>query len=272
MEDLEDCNLNYNLTVRAFNKSGQELTQSDVHEVRLYIFGEDMRYLKSVDARVGESVLMEIPVDMNIIHVIGWGNLGRNSQNTGLDVGAPISDCFVNLLKNNETRASENVLIPDDLFRGEITLTRQQQQGGEVLLPLFREVGSVTVTVRGLKEYAGFDDDDYSIVVRGMYDRINFSGHLAGGETVYSPSGSFVMNGRTEEFYVPPFNMLPAVGISVDIYHGTQLIVSVFHQGEEELIACEKDALANVLIELKSSLEVSVSITDWGEEMLWKIF
>lgn len=274
MENLEECSVDYNFKVKAYSSLGdEELNRDDVRDIRLYIFDEEMRFIKSMDTRLGEPISIEIPKSEDI-HVVGWGNMGGGSPNViEPAVGDIMSDCFISLSKYDGTRSSVKVLPPDDLFRGYVTVTRQQQQqGSEILLPIYREVGSMTVTVRGLKRYAGFDDDDYYIVAHGKFDGIDFSGNLMGGKTAYHPSGSFVMNGGKEEYYVPSFNMLPTEDIIIDVYHGTELIMSVLRHSEGDAIFCERSTLTNVLIEANTTLDVSVSITDWGEETLWKEF
>lgn len=270
-EDLSDCFDSYTFKVKAYNNEGAELSRDDVSDVILYVFDSDMRFMERINTHVGESVTIKSS-DNGSIHVVGWGNLGGDRQShTTPAVGDHKDDLMVELLSDTRLRSTSFLLSPDDLFHGEITVSREKQSG-EKILPIYRKAGSMTITVRNLKNFTGYDDDDFSIVVRETYSQIDFYGNLTGEKAAYRPDGSFVTNGNREEYYVPPFNMMPSAEIFIDIYHGSELIISVSSDSQGNAITVEEGLLTNVLIDLKALLNVSLTLTDWGNEQYWKEF
>ncbi|NDV85046.1 FimB/Mfa2 family fimbrial subunit, partial [Bacteroides sp. 51] len=91
------------------------------------------------------------------------------------------------------TRAMAYSLSPDDLFRGEITLDGNDESDTTIELPIYRETGSLTITVRGLTAFAGFADHNYSIQVRETPSVIDFYGDLSGDKVAYQPTSSFTI-------------------------------------------------------------------------------
>jgi len=269
-EDSDDCPVNHTFTVRAYDHAGTELGRDEVGDVSLYVFDGDLCFVERIDTHVGQNVTLQAPAGGDI-HLVGWGNLGGGSQScTQPNVGDPKDACFVSLLPH--TRAGGHCLSPDDLFRGEITLTPQEQSGAKEM-PIYRETGSMTITIRNLQSYAGFSDTDYSVVVRETHSALDFYGQRSGDKTAYRPAGSFVTTGGPQEYFVPSFNMIPEnTGIYIDIYHGTQLIATVAADKAGNAITVEKGKLTNVLIDFRALISVSVALTDWGKYQLWKEF
>lgn len=268
-EDLTDCYDSYTLKVKAYNNEGGVLTRKDVQDVILYVFDSDYHFVERIDTRVEESVTITTK-NKKGLHIVGWGNLGSNLQDyTDPEVGTHKDECQVSLLA--DARRANFALSPADLFRGEITVGKEERKG-ETILPVYRETGSMTITVRNLKPFAGFDDDNYSVVVRETASAIDFSGSHSGEMVSYAPDGLFVLNSGKEDYYVPPFNKLPSSGLYIDIYHGTRLVVSVSADNAGNAIKVEKGLLTNVLIDLKALVSVSLSLTPWGEEQFWKEF
>lgn len=268
-ENTDDCDVSHTLTVRAYDNSGVELTQGEVSDVRLFVFDAGLRFVERIDTQVGQKVTVKATGDGDM-HVIGWGNLGGGQEDSATPVaGEHINNCLVSLKPAMQT--STYVLSPDDLFRGGITVPANEKSGDKIL-PVYRETGSMTITVRNLKTFAGYDDDNYSIAVRETYSVIDFYGKLSGDKVGYRPEGSFVANGNKVEYYAPAFNMLPEESIRLDIYHGTQLIATVSNDSSGNPIIVQKGVLTNVLIELGAQLSVSVALTDWGNEQVWKEF
>ena len=268
-DDLTECQSTYFLTVRAYTPSGAELGADDVEDVSLFIFDGDTRFVQKIDTQVGQRVTIDAPAGENI-HLVAWGNLSSGGQiYPQPNVGDLLADCFVELLPTS--RAISFALSPDDLFRGQMTIEGNDRNGDKIF-PIYREIGSMTITVRNLKTFMGFDDD-YSIVVRETCSEIGFDGRTFGDKVAYLPAGSFVINSGKEEYVVPAFYMVPeSTGVHIDIYHGSELIITVSHDNTGQPIKIEKGKLANVLIDLKTFVNVSVSINDWGNYEGWKEF
>lgn len=269
-DDLSDCTNSFTLTVEAYDRSGATLGRDDLKDVILYVFDNDLRFVRRIDTQIGQAVTLQAEGGKDM-HLVGWGNLGGGAQKyTEPNPGDHKDDCLVSLLP--QSSSSNYIAPPDDLFRGEITF-KNEEQHGEKELPIYREVGSLTVTVRNLKTFTGYNDNNFSIVVRDTKSTIDFYGNLAGNRVAYRPDGSFVTNNSTEDYFVPAFNMIPEnKGINIDIYHGTKLIRTVSQDNFGKPFTIEKDRLTNVLIDLKTQVDVSVSLTDWGNYQVWKEF
>lgn len=266
------------LTTRAFCTTGIEFTDEVVPQVKLYVFDDGLHFVKSMDVAVCEPMSIEVPAGRDV-HFVAWGNLGEKLQNcTEAEVGKHMMDFCVDLVEYTPTRAeSACVRSPDDLFRGDVSVFYEQlQDNGEYTLSMAREVGSMNVTVRGLKARNGFDNDDYSIVVNGLHSNVDFTGDQTNRQpTDYHPAGSFGGNGTANEYYVPAFNMFPCDGIRIDIYHGTELMDSVTQDYSGKTIHVAQGIQTNILIVYEKNgaiLNVRVSLTDWDSKELWKDF
>ena len=269
-EDLDDCNDRYSLTVRAYAyESGRELDADVVTDLSLFIFDRESRFLYKVETAIGQKVVVTGPKDENL-YIVAWGNLRQGHQNyTDPQPGDPLADCFVEL--QIQTRSETYALSPGDLFRGMITLTADNRTDDK-MLPIYREVGSLTVTIRNLKGFTGYNDEDFHIVVRETQSWIGFEGTAAGEKVSYLPDGSFAEGGNAN-YNVPAFNLLSMKsGVNIDIYHGSERITTVSTDREAYPITIEKGQLTNVLIELRASLGVSMELTDWGNNYIWKEF
>ncbi|MCD8268230.1 MAG: hypothetical protein LUD46_07025 [Parabacteroides sp.] len=203
--------------------------------------------------------------------MVCWGNLGSGLQQCSQpNSGMPKDNCHVDLLSDPHNPSYSS--SPGDLFRGEKTAT-PQEQNDLVILPIYREVGSMTITVRNLQAFSGYTDENFSIVVGKTYSTIDFYGNHAGSKTAYQPNGSFMLNGNRNEYRVPTFNMVPEeTNISLEIYHGTQKIATMSLDNGGKPINVVKGKQTNVLIELRANVSVDVELTDWRKEYLWKDF
>lgn len=270
-ENLDDCDISYSLTVRAYERGTEaELSADNITDLSLFVFNKDSRFLYKVETGIGEKSAISGPQGENLL-VVTWGNLKQDHLSyNDPQPGDWLEDCFVEL--QERTRAESYALSPGDLFRGEITLTADDRTGDKIL-PVYREVGSMTVILRNLKQFSGYTDNDFYIVVRETPSRIGFDGEMAGAPAVYRPEGSFVTDAGQEVYYVPAFNMLSKIlGVEIDIYHGNDLIATVSADRQRNPIIVEKDRLTNVLIDLRASVNVDVALTDWGNHYIWKEF
>lgn len=273
-EDMGDCPPDtavFGVTVRAFHNSGAQLDSTVVDDVRVFVYDEELCFLKSVEARLDSSTFIEVPGGMDV-HLVAWGNLdGDTHQFKEPQAGEHLSLHCVDLMDNSRTRAQAmDMLSPGDLFRGELKVMEEEQENLHTI-SLSREVGSMTVTVRGAKEKFGFDDDDYWVDILGVTQSIDFSGDQTGTDPIsYNPEGAFA----TQDYFVPAFNLLPATEITIELYHGTELLDTVRRDAAEQSINVVQGQQTNVLIEYDNSvrLDVRLSITDWGKNELWSKF
>ncbi|MDR2968283.1 MAG: FimB/Mfa2 family fimbrial subunit [Tannerellaceae bacterium] len=267
-DDIEECFASRTFTVVAFDDAGAELGKSDVREVILYVFDGELHLIKAIPAQVGQKVTMDVSVGSGL-HIAAWGNTAAGLQFMDAPAAGDHKDNgSISLLSAGTPGGSTP---PDDLFYGEIDVADTGSEN-ETVIPIRRAVGSMAVTVRGLKEFTGFDDEGYSIAVRGSTASLDFHGDPADGAAVYRPAGSFVAGAAGQEWFSPAFNVIPTAEAVIEIYHGAVLVTSVSRDASGSPIAVVKGRLTNVLIELHTTLDVSVALTDWGKYALWKEF
>lgn len=269
-EDLDDCPpKGVTFTVKAYDNDGKELTREEAGDVVMFIFDGEKRFLEKVDTKIGENITV-IPPTEGGIHVVAWSNLAGGHQKVPQPLpGTPMDECGITLLP--APQGGDYRLSPDDLFRGDIHLPAGETTGTHTL-PIYRETGQMDITIRNLKEFAGYNDDNYTVVVRETSSGIDFRGNLYGDKVAYRPEGTFVTNGSAEEFTIPPFNLFPSQQITIEIYHSDELIVAVSKDASQTPVSVQKGLATHVLIELKTLLSVSVSISPWGEDAVWKEF
>jgi hypothetical protein len=279
-EDVEHCFVTRTVVVKAYDNDGAELGPTDVHEVTLYLFDGDGRFLETLPARIGRPVEVKIPAGCDI-DMVAWGNLKSGLQDVRED-GLRKEDYSVNLMalsSNGSGHAS-----PDDLYYGGIVLTEEEYGAPatrleeEIIIPMHCVVGSVTITLRNLEELADHERDGLRVVVRETVSSIDFYGVASGGPAAYHPEGSLVDDGGGMAFFVPLFNVIPGPGLVIDIYGGDELLFSVNRDADGNPIVPEQGLSTNVLINNYGRqdaiwlLEVSVVLTPWGMYQLWKDF
>ena len=264
-EDMDDCANRYTLTVQVSAAEPNEAAPNptDVGDVTLFIFDGEYGYLHAIETRVGETEEIDALAGENL-HIVAWGNLRQGAQSyTDPQPGDLLDDCFVDL--KPDTRATLPMLSPDDLFLGHLTL-RADDPAREKVIPIYRQVGSMSVTVHKLREVAGYDDNDYHIVVRQTPSRIAFAdGAYSGAAASCRPEGSFTLVGGKQVYKVPTFNLIPASGLEIDIFHGSQLVATVSQDGGGNDIDVLKGKTTQVNITLGAELGVTVSVDDWDD-------
>lgn len=272
-EDLDDCEDTFTLKVVAYDQHTDQVYAEDVVTcVTLYMFDTASRYFNHIDARVGQTVTVKAPKGEDV-HIVVWGNLNGNQSKIQPKCGDLKETLSISLMPHS-TRAVTHCVSPDDLFRGEKNILNTNRQGEEII-DIYRAVGSMAITVRGIKEYVGDKNDaNYSAVIRQTCSAIDFNGKYVGEKTAaYRPAGTFgTYNGRSELTF-PAFNMIPEdEEVCIDLYHGAHLIGTFHQQPDATPVTVQCGKLTNVLIDFGAAVSVSISLTDWGKEELWKEF
>jgi hypothetical protein len=269
-ENMDDC---YYMTIQAFERGSDiELSIDNVKDLSLFVFDGDFRFMYKIETGIREKVTILKPKDKDL-YIVAWGNLRQGAQTFAEPKpGDPMDDCFVELKSSTYAAASSYVDSPDDLFRGVISIVGDDNENHKIL-PVYREVGSMTITLRNLKAFTGYDDNNFSLAIRETFSMMDFSGRMMGGMIAYQPDASFVRNGGREEYYAPSFNMFSKeTGVHIDIFHSGNLVATVSTDRNGNPIIVEKDKLTNVLIDLKATVNVNVELTDWGHNYAWKEF
>ncbi len=253
--------VSFRLAVRGYDNAGQALGPADITSVTLYTFDSDLYLIGIMEAQTGDEVIIEGLADEDI-QVVGWGNLGDNSI---VRDGDHRGEFTVGL--RADTRTTAYALPPDDLFHGQVTLSRERDEAVSEL-PLYRRTGSLSVTIKGLRSYAGYDDDNYTAVVGETWSAIGFDGTLQGEKTNYRAEGGF---DGGDTWRAAPFNLLPEPdGVAIHIYHGQDEVIRLAEDRSGKPFAIHEGLQTNVLIDLTVSVNVNTTWTDWGSEVIWK--
>lgn len=270
------CPEEVELRIRVADTEGEDITNEGcVRGVMLYVFDEDKRFLKLLNAEVDKPLRLYFP-DQETLHVISWGNLtGERAHLPALTTGASIHEAMIRLLNAPRTEGKAVgtrpiAISPDDLFYAynEIPLIDKSQT--TFTMRLSRSVSSIAVTMRNLQSYANRYDDNYSLVVRETHNTIDFFTRLSGDKVGYVPASSF---NEKKELIAHPINLLPSLAedaIEIDVYHDGQLITTVKKDSQGRFLKTEKGKLLNVLVDFRLNVEVEVSVTPWGVVQVWK--
>lgn len=267
-EDISLCPNKVAIVVRAYAPDEGELTGSDCpRNAVVYVFDNEGLFSRLIETAVGAEVIVEVPQGETLT-LVAW------AETKGIDDMFPLltpglhtpADCSAGLVP---TRSALTVCdSPDDLFNGNIQI--DSKTVGTQIIPVYRRTGSMSITVRKMREHTGATDSDFSITVHETQNRIEFDGTLSGERNaVYCPGGAFNAQGV---YSTGIFNMLPSdEGVTIDIYHGTELIRTVtISNGEPITVAA--GITTNVLIDFTANANVRVSLTPWHVMAIWKDF
>jgi len=280
-----DLTIPYTLTVKAYAHSGEELTRDEVSPVWLYLFDQEGYFETIVQTSLGASVELFL-LPGQAYYLIGWGNLG---DNTRVVSGQSVEEFSVTL------RGDESGPVystgADDLFHGSLQLrvedpnkesteeSGESRSGEQIILPIYRRVGSLRVHVSGLKEYTGHTEGEYSVIVGETPDGITFEGELTGDHLTYRPESGFITGSGREPFQVPVFNLLPREeGIYIDLYYEQELVIRIDSDQSGEPLQIAEGLLTDVEVDLSrtptgdTSLSVTARLRDWGSEEIGKEF
>lgn len=269
-EDISECTPDtFRLTVKAYDAQGKELTVETVKEVTLYVFDQNKQFRGvHTDTKLGQSIVLDYPNHESLI-VVAWGNgmQGHQTMPT-LTVGDKMETAFVSLSQTKAAMAT--IQSPDDLFHGVVTLTKESKKV-ENNIPIYRKTSSIAITARRLRQYANAGDDNFTYVLRQTGNKLSFEGNEAGELSCYKPQASFIEN--KDEFTAPIFNILTTdSNIEVDIFHGEIRVVTILKTPDGKPLRAEAGKVLNILIDFTGDISVSVSVTPWGVQQIWKEF
>lgn len=266
-EDLSMCRTAYQLSVKAYDADGKELSTQEVKDITLYIFDNNKSFIETRQTQLNTNVSLDY-TGHETLTVVAWGNTTQGSHTMPtLKTGDKLDEAFVSLTRTRTMLPSANT--PGDLFHGSIEIVLADQKS-EQLLPVGRTTSSITITARSLKEFAKASDEDFQYVIRKSSDKLDFYGKPNGEDVSHSPEGSFNDKG---EFITPVFNIFPTdEDIKIDIFHRGVLLTTIIADNQGNPLRAVKGRLLNVLIDFGGSISVSVSVTPWGEKQIWKDF
>lgn len=268
------------LIVRSFDADNKEITGTGaVREVVLYVFDNKGAYTGKIIASENERVPLNYPEGSQLT-IVGWGNSQSGKQvMPQLAPGTPIDQAVVTLVENSSqpivapigSKASPEIssysASPDDLFWGMSPIALNSIEGQTEVgheLDIKRKVASMSVVIKGLQEWAGTSDTDFSIVINGTRKSIDFKGNKVGDPTLYLQQ---LLKNENGQFVTGIFNTFPSADtqITIDIYKGNEKIYTVTTDGDNKPFVLDEGRLLNVFIDFTRNVGVSVTVTEWGK-------
>lgn len=264
-EDLSDCVTTYVLHAKVQATVDDDV--ADVKDVVLYIFDHNGLFVEAIDTTVGSGVPVRLSKGKSAT-VIAWGNLsGENQTRPAPDVGDPLAMCSINLI--TASRVGESCRSPDDLFYGALTLTQNDMAGNKDIF-IYRRTGKMAIIIKGWESYfPDAESTDLSVVVDGSYGSLNFSGVAHGEKISFSPRGE--VNGANE-YDIKPFGMFQCDSLSISVAAQGYPSITVDRDDQGRHIGIIAGGISNVLLDLRFSVRVSVVLTGWRTETVWKDF
>lgn len=266
-EDMSDCQTAILLDIRAYAYVGGADVSTDVNDVILYLFDEDNQFVRQIETTTGSYVPLDI-LKGESVTIIAWGNLmGGHETYSVLNGGDPMDSGYVKLM--NAHSAPGQSVSPDDLFHGVLTLNKSDMAAHKEI-SIYRKTGRMVITVKGWQSY--FPDvapDDISILIGDTYNSLSFAGVFQGDKVSYSPSGIL---DASNNFYVAPFMMFPGDNLSITVNAPGYTPITIRQDKNGLALSVVAGETTNVLLDLRVSMSVSVDVTPWGTETIWKDF
>lgn len=270
-DDLSGCFRGLDLKVTLHGSVAGD--EESVRDISLYVFDDKDLLLDIIPARMSETVRLEYR-GVPYLRCVTWCNTGDGGVRvTPLSVGDAFAQGAVSLKPSVATRSDRTFYtFPPDLFHGELKIENKTASGSSVEheITVSRMVASMNITVRGLELAAGTSAGDFSLTVHGTANRIDFSGVYGGEAAAHALTGAF---GAGRDYVVPEFRLFPALdgkGLTIDIFHGEELLRSVTAGSDGLPIVPLAGKTLHVLINLEKSVDVEIVVTGWGENHIWK--
>lgn len=271
VEDMSKCYAGVTVTLDVHPETyGAAQAAANVRHAVLYVFDSEGAFLERRETQVGKQELLWHP-DAGELTVVGWLNKVDNYNVTGFTEGMKRTQGLVSV--SPRTRAASDLAIPTDLFYGEVGLQNLSGVMGDepesATVQARRKVGSMTVTVRSLQDWAGYYDNNYKVVVGPVASSVDFFGRQVAHEALHTPASSFNADG---ELVVNNFNLLPGEtgqSVNVQIYHGSELVYDLRRDNPTANVNIVADKTANVLIDFTAHISITVELTGWGVRYGW---
>jgi|GEM_PF-3766047 Protein of unknown function (DUF1812). len=265
-ENLDDCVQLPGIRAVAVAPSGYEPVNSqDIGVVVFYVFDQDEKWLDTFSAALHETVLLDYP-QAERLWVVGLANANN---------GNPVADGVLTLQYLRDYLSTPVYEAPSDAFWGEVNFLNKRRAGAIISLPLMRVVSSVSVKIRGLKEYRQVDDEDFSLVLSAGYQGVGFHGQPVEGLAGYLPAGDFVSQ-TPSQYNVPAFRIISSAQgspVVLKIYHKNVLIDSISVDSSGRPLMAYNGKLLEIQISYTASLFIVVQMhSEWDQENYWKEF
>lgn len=257
------------LMVRSYDADNKEITGTGaIRDVVLYVFDNNGNYLEKITGAENLPIPLNYPEGASI-HIVGWGNSGGGNQvMPDLAAGTPLANALVKLNNTKAENPETNASSPDDLFWGnaDVSLVAPPGETGEIRhdLSVKRKAASMNISIKGLQGWANTTDTDFTLVVHGSRNTIDFGGNNTGDPAAYTPT---LLPDNNGVFTTGIFNTFPSgdIVVSIDIYKGNEKIYTVAADKDGKPFVLPDGRLLNVFIDFTGTGNVSFTVTEWGK-------
>ncbi len=270
-----DCVQEQQLYIKLIDSStGEDLTTSEnITGVSLFIFDQDNRFLDELEVSP-EQIKQQIPITIHTyntteIHIHAWGNLNDSEYISPLNKGDKIDKTRISL-KVTETG---HAFCPDDLFYGEKVILNKGTASNLNEVLMYRKNARMHITVRGLKELKNVSS--YYFTIDKKYNGYNFKGDLLEEPVSIKQTGHF--ENKNHDFETPhAFNVIhyqtKDEGITIHLHNAKtdKILLSIDKTDDGAFISPLSGETANILIDLKKGLNVSLETTLWDGIHHWE--
>lgn len=282
-EDLSDCPLPFDITVRALDSENNDITtDGDVRNVVVFIFDEK-GYLIDRVTMGAEQVKAKTPIHiyklglkLEEVTLVAWGNLSDEDQNK-LQGVKKMEDLVVAL---TPTRATESLAkSPEDLFSGKLVRTIKYGsllKDEDGVIDIYRRTASVNITVVGYDGWLKrngypkkpFDPSDLKaakIIFGESPSAYAVVDQLVGDMVSYRPIGTMDDRG---DYRIAPFRVYPSLEgklFSLDFWVNDKMTISFTQDSTGKPILPVVGKMLNLLIDFRSAeVSVTVVVTPWN--------
>lgn len=265
-EDLSDCPLPFQVTIKALDIDLNDITESgEVYNAILFAFDEDQNLVGAFELNE-DQVKSRKPIDIVIdypgftaLTFIAWGNVDSNLEYSQISSVKKLVDLYVKLsVKDGFAQPAS------DFFRGNLIVPVEYGGSGwgqSHVVEIKRMTSGVTITAINLKEWNGNKDGNYTYVVRSSMNTYDPDGNLVGESVNYSPRAALNQNG---DFSAPIFYTFPTEYFVVDIYYNGELIHTAERNSDGNLLVPEVGKTLNIIIDFRAEISIKSVITPWN--------
>lgn len=276
-EDPLDCLVLPSIRVVAISPEGATpVKPADIESLILYVFDEGGKLVTTMPATLNKTIELDY-FQHKTLHIVALANAGTTNETvTDFIVGDMITNGSISLKKLQDYLTMAVYTSPSDLFWGQVDVVNDRLSGKTTILEIKRIVSSVTVKIRGLKEFAQTTDDNFKIVLEAQYNKVDFEGVLSGANTNYLPQGgTFILVNNISQYEIPSFNILSAeqgTNVKVKIYRNDTLIDTISADQQGNPLIAYNGIQCEIRINYSGSLTVTIINAQWGEILIWKDF
>lgn len=276
-ENLDNCLVFPSVRVVTVSPEGTTPANADdIKNLVLYIFDEEGRFLNTMPATLNKTIELDFPQE-NKLNIVAIANVQTDNETiTDFIEGDLITNGSINLKKLQDYLTNVIYVSPSDLFLGQVDVVNNRQSGKTTILEIKRIVSSMTIKIRGLKEYIQATDNNFKVVVETQYNKVDFYAVPSGSNTNYLlEDATLIWVNNISQYEIPSFNLLSSpegTEVKIRIYHNDTLIDVISTDQEGNPLIAYNGIQSEIRINYGGSIIITLISAKWGEILIWKDF